>query len=171
MLMAFWEVQRLTREINELERRAMQTQTRLSNYQKYASVLGGSSILTMGNIAGLSLELIPRASMFAQFSNMASSMSAMQNVQMMKMNGMVPWTGNNLTQYQMEMSAFARFKEQSLKALKQQEAEVLNEAEKEIQLELNQIEQRLKMKRARLESVKQLASEEARKDAPTFGLG
>lgn len=171
MLMAFWEVQRLTREINALERQAMQTRTRLSNYQKYASALGGSTVLTMGNIAGMSAELLPRATMFAQFSNQASSMSAMQNLQMMKMRGMVPFTGNALTQYQIEMSAFARFKEESLKALKQQEIDVLNEKEKEIQLEVNDIEQRIKMKRAMLESVKQLASEQARSDAPKFGLG
>lgn len=171
MLMAFWEIQRLTREINALERQAMETRNRLSNYQKYAGVLGGSSVLTMGNIAGLSAELLPRASMFAQFSNQASSMSAMQNLQSMKMMGMVPWTGNNLMQYQIETSAFARFKEESMKALKQQEIQVLNEKEKEIQLEMNDIEQRLKMKRANLESVKQLASEEARNSVPKFGLG
>ena len=171
MLMAFWEVQRLTREINELERQAMMTQTRLSQYQKYASRLGGSSYMGMGNIAGLAPELIPRAQMFSLFSNQASTMSAMQNLQMMKMSGMVPWTGNALSQYQLEMSAFARFKEQSMKALKQQEIDVLNEKEKEIQLELNSIEQRLKMKRARLESVKQLASNDIKDSTPRFGLG
>ena len=171
MLMAFWEVQRLTREINVLERQAMETRNRLSNYQKYASVLGGSSIMTLSNIAGLSAELLPRASMFAQFSNQASSMSAMQNLQTMKMMGQVPWLPNPMMQYQLEMSAFSRFKEESLKALKQQEIQVLNEKEKEIQLEMNSIEQRLKSKRAMLESVKQLASEEARNSAPKFGLG
>ena len=134
-------------------------------------MLGGSSTITMANIAGMSAELLPRATMFAQFSNQASSMSAMQNVQAMKMRGMVPWTGNALTQYQLEMSAFSKFKEESMKALKQQEIEVLNEKEKEIQLEMNDIEQRLSMKRAELQSVKQLASEEARESAPKFGLG
>lgn len=171
MLMAFWEVQRLTREINTLERQAIQTRTRLSNYQKYASALGGSNVLTAGNIAGMSSELLPRASMFAQFSNQASSMSAMQNLQLMKIRGMVPYTGNTLMQYQLEMSAFSRFKEESLKALKQQEIQILNEKEKEIQLEMNDLEQRIKMKRAKLESVKQLAAEEARNDVPKFGLG
>ena len=58
-----------------------------------------------------------------------------------------------------------------MKALKQQEVQVLNEKEKEIQLEMNHIDQQLRMKRARLESVKQLASEEARDSAPRFGLG
>lgn len=171
MLMAFWEVQRLTREINYLERQAMETRNRLSNYQKYASVLGGSSVMTMSNIAGISAELLPRAAMFAQFSNQASSMSAMQNLQAMKMMGQVPWTGNALAQYQIEMSAFAKFKEESMKALKQQEVQILNEKEKEIQLEMNEIEQRLKMKRAYLESVKQQAAEDARNSAPKFGLG
>ena len=171
MLMAFWEVQRLTREINYLERQAMETRNRLSNYQKYASVLGGSSVMTMNNIAGISAELLPRASMFAQFSNQASSMSAMQNLQTMKMMGQVPWTGNALAQYQIEMSAFAKFKEESMKALKQQEVQILNEKEKEIQLEMNEIEQRLKMKRAYLESVRQQAAEDARNSTPKFGLG
>ena len=169
--MAFWQVQRLTREINALERQAMETRNRLSNYQKYAGMLGGSSTITMANIAGMSAELLPRATMFAQFSNQASSMSAMQNLQTMKMCGMVPWTGNALQQYQMEMSAFSKFKEESMKALKEQEIQVLNEKEKEIQLEMNDIEQRLSMKRAELQSVKQLASEEARESAPKFGLG
>ena len=171
MLMAFWQVQRLTREINALERQAMETRNRLSNYQKYAGMLGGSSTITMANVAGMSAELLPRATMFAQFSNQASSMSAMQNLQAMKMGGMVPWTGNALAQYQMEMSAFSKFKEESMKALKEQEIQVLNEKEKEIQLEMNDIEQRLSMKRAELQSVKQLASEEARESAPKFGLG
>ena len=171
MLMAFWQVQRLTREINALERQAMETRNRLSNYQKYAGMLGGSSTITMANVAGMSAELLPRATMFAQFSNQASSMSAMQNLQSMKMGGMVPWTGNALQQYQMEMSAFSKFKEESMKALKEQEIQVLNEKEKEIQLEVNDIEQRLSMKRAELQSVKQLASEEARESAPKFGLG
>ena len=171
MLMAFWEVQRLTREINYLERQAMETRNRLSNYQKYASVLGGSSVMTMNNIAGISAELLPRASMFAQFSNQASSMSAMQNLQTMKMMGQVPWTGNALAQYQIEMSAFAKFKEESMKAIKQQEVQILNEKEKEIQLEMNEIEQRLKMKRAYLESVKQPAAEDARHSDPKFVLG
>ena len=164
-------MQRLTREINALERQAMETRNRLSNYQKYAGMLGGSSTITMANIAGMSAELLPRATMFAQFSNQASSMSAMQNLQTMKMCGMVPWTGNALQQYQMEMSAFSKFKEESMKALKEQEIQVLNEKEKEIQLEMNDIEQRLSMKRAELQSVKQLASEEARESAPKFGLG
>ena len=69
------------------------------------------------------------------------------------------------------MSAFARFKQESLKALKQQEAQVLNEKEKEIQLEMNAIEQRLTMKRAELQSVKQLAQEDAREGAPKYGMG
>ena len=170
MLLAFWQVQRLTREINDLERQAIETRNRLSNYQKYASVLGGTSVMTMSNVAGMSAELLPRAAMFAQFSNQASSMSAMQNLQVMKMSGMVPWTGNPMAQYQIEMSAFAKFKEESMKALKQQEIQVLNEKEKEIQLEMNSIEQRITMKQAELDSVKQFASKEARDGAPRFGL-
>ena len=169
MLMAFWETQRLTREINALEKQAMLKQIELSHYQKYASVLGGSSIMTLGNIAGLSAELLPRASMFAQYSDQVSSMSAMQNLQAMKYMGRVPYTGNPMVQYQLEMSAFRSFKEQSMKALKQQEAQVMNEKEKEIQLELNDIEQRLKMKRALLQSCKELASREAEESAPRFG--
>ena len=170
MLVAFWQVQRLTREINDLEKKAMDVRTRLSNHQKYASALGGSSILTIGNIAGLSASILPRASIFAQYSDQASSMSAMQNLQMMKMMGRVPFTGNPMMQMQIEMSAFRQFKEEAMKQLKQQEVAVLNETEKEIQLELNQIEQRIKMKRAELDSCKQLASKEAEESVPTFGL-
>ncbi len=170
MLMAFWQVQRLTREINVLERRAMEARTRLSHHQRYADALGKSSIMTMGHIAGLSAELLPRATMFAQFSNQASSMSAMQNLQMSKAMGMVPWLNNPMYQMQYEMSAFQRFKEESLKALKQQEVDALNEVEKEIQLEVNTIETRLKEKKAILESCKKLLDEEVRDSAPKFGL-
>ena len=170
MLIAFWQVQRLTREINDLEKRAMDVRTRLSNHQKYASVLGGSGILNLGNLAGLSAEVLPRASIFAQYSDQASSMSAMQNLQMMKMMGRVPMSPNPMMQMQIEMSAFRQFKLEAMKALKQQEAATLNEVEKEIQLELNQIEQRLKMKRAELDSCKQLASKQAEDCVPTFGL-
>lgn len=171
MLMAFWQVQRLTREIHELERRAIETRTRLTHYQKYADRLGSSSLMTMANIAGLSSELLPRATLFAQFSNQASSMSAMQNLQNYKMMGLVPWTGNPMTQTQLEMSAFARFKEESLKALKQQEINVLSEVEKEIQLELNTIETRLKEKQAMKESCQKLLDKEVTEDVPRFGLG
>ena len=170
MLIAFWQVQRLTREINDLEKQAMDVRTRLSNHQKYASVLGGSNILTLGNLAGLSSDILPRASVFAQYSDQASSMSAMQNLQMMKMMGRVPMTPNPMMQMQIEMSAFRQFKEEAMKALKQQEAATLNEVEKEIQLELNQIEQRIKMKQAELQSCKELASKQATECVPTFGL-
>lgn len=171
MLMAFWEVQRLTREINDLERDAMRVRTRLTHYQKYAGALGGSSIMTMGNIAGLSAELLPRATLFAQFSNQASSMNAMQQLQMMKMSGMVPVLGDQQMQYQFEMSAYERFKQQSLLALKQQEVNAMSEVEKEIQLEMNSIETRIKEKKAMLESCKNLLKEEVQNFVPKFGLG
>lgn len=170
MLLAFWQVQRLTREINDLEREEMRVRTRLSHYQKYAGKLGSSSIMTMGNIAGLSAELIPRATMFAQYSNQASSMSAMQQLQYYKMSGLVPWTGNQMTQMQYEMSAFARFKEESMKALKQQEVDAMSEIEKEIELELNAIEGQLKMKKAMKESCQNLLKEQVQDYVPKFGL-
>ena len=170
MLVAFWQVQRLTREINDLQKRAMDVRIQLTNHQKYAGVLGGSSLLTLGNLAGLSASILPRASLFAQYSDQASSMSAMQNLQMLKMMGRVPMTGNPMMQMQLEMSAFRQFKEEALKALKQQEAAVLNEKEKEIQLELNHIEQSIRMKQAELDSCKELAKKEAQESAPTFGL-
>ena len=171
MLVAFWQVQRLTREINNLEKRAMDVRIRLTNHQKYAGVLGGSSILTLNNIAGLSSSILPRASVFAQYSDQASSMSAMQNLQMMKMTGRVPYTGNPMTQMQIEMSAFAQFKEEAMKALKQQETATLNEVEKEIQLELNTIETQLKQKREEMNSCKQLLAQEVQESVPKFGLG
>ena len=171
MLMAFWEVQRLTREISDLERQAMRVRNRLTHYQNYASKLGSTSVMAMGNIAGLSAELLPRATMFAQYSNQASSMSAMQQMQMYKMNGLVPWTGNQYTQMQYEMSAFARFKEQSMKALKQQEIDAMAEIEKEIELELNDIENRLKTKKAMKDSCQNLMKERIQDFVPKFGLG
>ena len=79
MVLAFWMVSRLTREIITLENQITKKQMELSNYQEYAGVLGGSSALHMGNIAGLSSSLLPRASLFAQYADQASSMSAMQN--------------------------------------------------------------------------------------------
>lgn len=170
MLMAFWQVQRLTREINSLELKAMKLSTKLSHFQNYASVLGGSNIVHLGNIAGLSSELIPRASLFAQFSDQASSMSAMQNLQQLKMMGRVPITGSPMTQMQLEMSAFNQFKEQALKNLKQQEVEVLNRKEQEIQLELNSIEMKIKKKTKELETYKQLADKGIENSVPTFGL-
>ena len=170
MLMAFWAVQRLTREINELETRAAKTRIKLTHYQKYADALGRSSVMTVYHTAGMSADLLPRATTFAQFSNQASTMDAMQRLQMAKMMGMVPWTGNPMSQMMFENSAFMKFKEESLKALKQQEAAAMNEIEKEIQLEMNTIEVRLKEKRAMLDSAKQLLSEEAKESAPRFGL-
>ena len=127
--------------------------------------------MTMGHISGIGAELLPRATMFAQYSNQASSLSAMQQLQMMKMNGLVPWTGNQMTQMQYEMSAFARFKEESMKALKQQEIDAMNEIEKEIELELNAIEGQLKTKRAMKESCQGLLKEQVQNFVPKFGLG
>lgn len=170
MIVAFWQVQRLTRELNDLRKQAMQITTRLSNHQKYAGVLGGSSILNLNNLAGLSAEILPRATLFAQYSDQASSMSAMQGLQMMKMMGRVPITGNPQMQMQLEFSAFNQFKLQALKSLKQQEIMQMNEVEKEIQLELNNIEQRIKIKEKQLESYKALADKQIDSFTPTFGL-
>ena len=170
MLVAFWQVQRLTREINSLEKRMMDKQTELSHFQKYASVLGGTTTMTLGNIAGLSAALLPRATLFSQYSDQVSSMTAMQNLQTMKMMGRVPYTGNIMTQQQLEMSAFNQFKQEAMKQLKQQEANVLNEKEKEMQLELNHMEQQLKMKNKQLETYKQMASKQAEDMVPSFGM-
>ncbi len=171
MLMMFWQVQRLTREINDLERRAMQVRTRLTHYQTYAGRLGGNQSLFAGNIAGLSAELVPRAAMFAQFSEQASSMNAMQQLQMMKASGMVPWLNNPMMQYNYEISAFAQFKQQSMQALKQREIDAMNEIEKEIQLELNAIEVQIKEKTAMKESCEKRMQQRIEDFVPKFGLG
>ena len=168
MLVSFWMTQRLTREINILEKQMMDKQIELSNYQKYANMLGSSSIITAGNIAGLSSNLIPRASLFAQYSNQASTMSAMQNVQQLKMMGMIPMLQNPLMQQQYEISAFNQFKEQALKTLKQQETTILNEKEKEIQLEMNQLQMKLKEKQALLETYKEHANKRVEDFVPQF---
>ncbi|MCQ2754693.1 MAG: hypothetical protein MJ231_06565 [bacterium] len=168
MLVEFWMTMRLTREIHELEKELILRQTELSHYQKYASRLGSSSIMTMNNIAGLSPEILPRATMFAQYSDQASSMSAMQNMQYMQMMGRIPMVTDPIAQQQINMSAYAQFKEESLKALKQQEANVISEKEKEIELEVTDIQQRLSMARAQLDSYKEKARKDAEKWAPQF---
>lgn len=170
MFMPYYLVLRLTREIHDLESRMARKQIEISNHQKYASRLGSSSILTLNNVAGLAPGIFPRASLFAQYSDQASSMSAMQNLQMMKMMGRVPFTGNQMMQMQIEMSAFNEFKQASLKALKDQEIAQMNEVEKQIQLELTSLEQELKMKREQLKSYKELLSSRMQELAPKFGL-
>ena len=148
----------------------MDKQIELSNYQKYSSMLGSSSIITAGNIAGLSAGLLPRASLFAQYTHQASAMSASQNMQMMRMMGQIPTLPDPLMQQQFELSAYNQFREQALKALKQQEASVLNEKEKAIQLELNELEHDLNIKRKRLEKYNELKASRVEDFAPKFGL-
>ena len=87
---------------------------------------------------------------------------------MMKMMGRVPYVGNPMQQYQIEMSAFRQFKEEAMKAMKQQEVRIRNEKEKEIQLELNSIETRIKIKQTQLEAYKKSVSESAQNAAPQF---
>ena len=145
-------------------------QIELNHHQDYASVLGGSSLLHIGNLAGLSRDLLPRATMFAQYSDQASSMSAMQNLQAMKMMGRVPYTGNQLADYQIQMSAYNQFKEQALKNLKQQEIEVMNKKEREVQLELNDMNLQLQRKNKELETYKDLARNEVENSVPKFGM-
>lgn len=169
MLVEFWMVQRLTREIRALEKQVMDRQIEMEHYAKYAARLGGSTNMSIANIAGLSSELLPRASLFAQYSDQASSVSAMQNLQMMKMMGRVPYTGNQMTDMQIQMSAYNQFKQEAMKSLKQQETNILNEKEKEIQLELNTIQQNLAIKKEQLQSYKSACKEAAKNAAPDFG--
>jgi len=169
MLVAFWMVQRLTRELNELQKQMLDKQIEMEHYSKYSGRLGASTNMSIANLAGLSSEILPRASLFAQYADQASSMSAAQNLQMMKMMGRVPYTGNQMVDMQIQMSAYSQFKQEALKALKQQEVNVLNEKEKEIQLEVNAIKQRYEVKKAQLEAYKQQAKEDAKNAAPDFG--
>ena len=155
MLMMYWQIQQLTREINNLERQAIKVRTRLSNYQEYASRLGGNTNLFSGNIAGLSSELIPRATMFSQYSNYASSVDAGQQLTMMKSMGLTPVLNNPMMQYNYDMNAFAQLKKQSMQALKQREADAMHEIEKEIELELNSIDLKIKQKTKMKESCEQ----------------
>ena len=60
---------------------------------------------------------------------------------------------------QIHMSAYSQFKQEALKALKQQETNILNEKEKEIQLELNTIQQTLAVKKEQLQAYKQACKE------------
>ena len=170
LIMPIFMVMRLTREIHELEQQIVNKHIELEHQQKYAGRLGGSTNMNISNIAGLSSDLIPRASLFAQYSDQASSMSAMQNLQMMKMMGRVPMTGNQMMDMQIQMSAFNQFKQEALKALKQQEIQTMNEKEKQIQLELTSLQSNLTMKRNQLESYRELAKQGVKDATPTFGL-
>ena len=170
MFMSFWMIQRLTREINNLEKEVMDYTNQLSNYQKYASRLGGSSIMNINNLAGLSSDILPRASLFAQYSDMTSTMSAQQNVQAAMAMGRFPAVSDPMMLQQIQQSAFLQFKEQALKDLKEQEVAIMHEKENEIQLKINELEQRLKIKRKQLDSYEKLSDEEAQKWAPKFGL-
>jgi outer membrane protein TolC len=117
----------------------------------------------------LSSDILPRASLFAQYADQASSTSAMQNLQMMKMTGRVPFTGNQMMDMQIQTSAYMQFKQEALKALKQQETNLLNEKEKEIRLELNTVQQQLATKKEQLQAYKQACKEAAKNAAPDFG--
>lgn len=169
MFVAFWMLQRLTREVNYLEKQIVDKQTELSQYTRYANALGSTANLSINNIAGLPSNLVPRASLFSQYADQASSMSAMQNLQMMKMMGRVPVTGNQMIDMQIQMSAYSQFKQEALKALKQQEVNVMNEKEKELRLSLNAIQATLKVKQAQLEAYKNHVDKQAQKAAPDFG--
>lgn len=169
MLVEFWMTQMLTRELHDLKNQLIKRQTELSHLQRYASVLGSSDYIGVNNIAGLSPGLLPRASLFAQYANQASYMSATQNLNQARMMGMLPYAGNPMAQYQLEMSAFNNFRQEAVKALKQQESRMLAEKEKEIELEVNAITQEVQMKEAQLKAYKDRAKEEAKEWAPDFG--
>ena len=169
MLVEFWMVQRLTREIHALEKKVIDKQIEMEHYLKYSNQLGASANLSISNLAGLSSDILPRASLFAQYADQASSMSAMQNLQMMKMTGRVPFTGNQMMDMQIQTSAYTQFKQEAMKALKQQETNMLNEKEKEIRLELNTIQQQLTSKKEKLQAYKEACKEAAKNSAPDFG--
>jgi len=171
MLMMLWQISQLTREINDLEREAMRVRTRLSNYKSYAGRLGGNTTLFAGNISGLSSELIPRATLFARFSDDASSMEAGQQMMKMKSIGMIPAFNDPMMQRNYEMNAFAQLKQQSLQAIKQREVDAMNEIEKEIELELNSIEHSIKEKTKMKESCAQRISTRIDDFVPKFGGG
>ncbi len=169
MLVEFWMVQRLTREINELEKQMMDKRIQMEHYVKYSSALGSVSNLGINNLAGLSSEILPRASLFAQYADNASSMSAAQNLQTMKLLGRIPFTGNPMVDMQIQTSAYAQFKQEALKALKEQETAVLNEKEKEIRLAMNAMELQLTKKKSELQAYKDACKEAAKNAAPDFG--
>ncbi|MCQ2739468.1 MAG: hypothetical protein MJ237_04490 [bacterium] len=148
----------------------MKKHSELMNYQRYAGRLGGSNCFGLSQIAGLAPNLIGRASMFGQYMDMASSVSAMQNLQQMKAMGRVPYTGNQYTQMQIEMSAFNKFKEQAMQSLKMQEVQMMNRKEQEIQLELNSLQQELTVKKNNLKACKELLKEQTEENAMKFGL-
>ena len=169
MLVEFWMVQRLTREIHALEKKVIDKQTEMENYLSYSNQLGASANMSISNLAGLPSTILPRASLFAQYADQSSSMSAMQNLQMMKMAGRIPFTGNQMMDMQIQTSAYTQFKQEALKALKQQETNMLNEKEREIKLELNAIQLILTAKKEKLQAYKDACKEAAKHSAPDFG--
>ena len=169
MLVEFWMVQRLTREINELEKQMMDKRIQMEHYAAYSSALGSASNMGINNLAGLSAEILPRASLFAQYADNASSMSAAQNLQTMKLLGRIPYTGNQMMDMQIQTSAYTQFKREALKTLKEQETAVLNEKEKEIKLAMNAMEIQLSKKKAELQAYKDACKEAAKNAAPDFG--
>lgn len=169
MFLMFWEVQKLTRSISSLEKRKIEKLNELTALQEYTGMLAGTSILNISNIAGLSPELQSRAMSFGRYSDQASSMSAMQNIQNAINCGTIPNNVDQNTKMQMIRQAFINFKEQALKALKEQEKIFLSKRDKEIQLELNELTASLKMEEAELESCKQRAMEQAQEAGRIFG--
>jgi hypothetical protein len=93
-------------------------------------------------------------------------MSAMQNLQNMKMMGRIPYVNNPIMQNQIELSAFKQFKDEAMKALKEQEAKKMNDVEKDIQLALNNIELQIEMKKDARNEYKKKASEDAKEFVP-----
>ena len=69
MLVEFWMVQRLTREIHALEKKMIARQIEMEHYLKYSNQLGASANLSISNLAGLSSDILPRASLFAQYAD------------------------------------------------------------------------------------------------------
>lgn len=169
MLVEFWMVLQLTREVHSIQKRMMDKQIEMSHYASYASRLGSSTNMSISNLAGLPTELLPRASLFAQYLDQASSVSASQNLQMMQMMGRVPITGNQMIDMQIQMSAYNQFKQEAIRAMKEQEKNVLSEKEKEIQLELNTLSTTLKIKQEQLQAYKQRVDSQAKNAAPDFG--
>lgn len=81
------------------------------------------------------------------------------------------WANNNMTQHINAIQAQLEIDQAALEAEQEAVLQPLQYEETMMELEKTQAEQRLERIKANLESYKQLASEEARNSAPSFGLG
>ena len=85
------------------------------------------------------------------------------------MMGRMPVANNPQQQYMMELSAFTRFKEESMKAIKQQEVNWLHAREREIELEIKSKQHHKEFEEGMQKAAEEKALSDAKEEAaPKF---